>query len=203
MSTSEPLCTSCSQPTGGAHYCGTCKSPCHAIEPCSKRKAGVEYEEGYNTAVTCADCFEAETSVERDLSNLITIENDDQDKSNEIAASSKTLNKEWWKVKSSKSEVSSSGTGGKKRKHDVKESVNQDKTYTCVECFIKFSNGERKENTTKLSRNNSSSMQRHKSHWHQGKEKCTIVPSDAAELNKLRKKNKKDKYSKNTSCFRR
>ena len=68
VESSETLCISCSNPTSGAHHCLTCNSPCHAIEPCSKRKPRVVYEEGYNTGVTCQNCFEAESAFQDELS---------------------------------------------------------------------------------------------------------------------------------------
>ena len=161
-----------------AHHCLTCNSPCHAIEPCSKRKPGVDYEEGFNTGVTCQNCFEAESALQDEISKPKALD-------------PKPL--PWWKNSSStkpalkKSETKVSLSKNLKGKLDKEENQSHVKSaVTCMECYSLFLKGQRKEDTTSIARPNPSSMKRHKERWHSDGEKCTVVPSDSPELKQLR-----------------
>ena len=46
------ICISCKGEYNGSHRCEVCKSPCHAMETCSKTRG----EEGYGAAVICNHC---------------------------------------------------------------------------------------------------------------------------------------------------
>ena len=64
--------------------------------------------------------------------------------------------------------------------------------YACIECLKLSLLGKRDEKFASLCRNDTSSIKRHKERWHKEAEssKCTIVPSNAPEIQSLR-----DQYS--------
>jgi hypothetical protein len=67
MATNDNMnCVFCKNKTSGAHSCGRCLKPCHAIPPC----ASSTEEEGFGASVTCGICAQAyhsDNSIELEL----------------------------------------------------------------------------------------------------------------------------------------
>jgi hypothetical protein len=54
MATNDIMnCVFCKNKTSGAHSCGLCLKPCHAIPPCA---SSTGEEEGFGAAVICGIC---------------------------------------------------------------------------------------------------------------------------------------------------
>ena len=56
------VCTSCDNPSSGAHFCGSCNKPCNAIDTCSVQTGN---EEGYGRVVICTKCVKANPNTGR------------------------------------------------------------------------------------------------------------------------------------------
>jgi hypothetical protein len=61
-------CVFCKNKTSGAHSCGKCSKPCHAIPPCASSTG----EEGFGASVICGICALAQNKPTSDseLENL-------------------------------------------------------------------------------------------------------------------------------------
>ena len=105
----------------------------------------------------------------------------------------------WWNKRVSLGDSSSPCISAKPaKKKKLASSVEEQKIacYTCIECFLLYLDGKRAEKTTNITRNDSSSIKRHKDRWHKEKtSECTIVPSDAKEINEMRRKATKKEAS--------
>ena len=80
---------------------------------------------------------------------------------------------DWWKNPNTKSQTKSENPSS------VKKKKKEQSSYTCLECLDLVSKGQREESTSRICRNDNSSINRHKKHWHKNEEKCTIVPTDS------------------------
>jgi hypothetical protein len=59
MATNDNMnCVFCKNKTSGAHSCGICLKPCHAIPPCASSIE--EKEEGFGAAVICGICAQGQ-----------------------------------------------------------------------------------------------------------------------------------------------
>ena len=83
----------------------------------------------------------------------------------------------------------------------IKAGKNQEK-YVCIECLKQSFLGKRDGKFASLCRSDTSSIKRHKERWHKEAEstKCTVVPSNAPEVQSLRKQYDGSKASTITSA---
>jgi hypothetical protein len=61
-------CVFCKNKTSGAHSCGICLKPCHAIPPCASSIE--EKEEGFGGSVTCGICAQNKPMSDSEVENL-------------------------------------------------------------------------------------------------------------------------------------
>ena len=82
------------------------------------------------------------------------------------------------------------------QKNKKADNINEEKSFTCKECFEGFlsRNNPSKVTSTRICRLNSSSIQRHKSTWHNSPQtaKCTFLPTNSVDIINIKKKHKKN-----------
>lgn len=119
--------------------------------------------------------------------------------SSETSASKKRKHsQEAWKARFKRPKIGETNTNTDKKtdsQNNSKKTAIEEKSFTCKECLEGFftKKNPAKVGSTRICRNDSSSIQRHKSTWHKLTGKCTIVPTNSVDIANLKKKYERKK----------
>ena len=100
-----------------------------------------------------------------------------------------------WDWKTGPSTSKKFRSDAKEQKTQRKESTSKKETFTCLECLEKSYKAKKSEELkfTNISRNDKSSIDSHKSRWHQppANKECTAVPTDSTRIKSIKEQHKK------------